>query len=92
MNKQKKHCEHVFFSRLQLRVFLLDMSSSSFSSEKVDFDTYIIDSNYEKINPSITNEQNEILSITKRSKSLLSSITSSIENDDQGELLLLLPI
>ena len=68
------------------------MSSSSFSSEKVDFDTYIIDSNYEKINPSITNEQNEILSITKRSKSLLSSITSSIANDDQGELLLLLPI
>ncbi|CAF1627908.1 unnamed protein product, partial [Adineta ricciae] len=62
---------------------LNDMSSSSFSSEKVDFDTYIIDSNYEKINPSITNEQNEILSITKRSKSLLSSITSSIANDDQ---------
>jgi hypothetical protein len=68
------------------------MSSSSFNSEKVDFDTYIIDSNYEKINPSITNEQNEIPLITKRSKSLLSSITSSIENDDQGELLLLLPI
>jgi hypothetical protein len=69
------------------------MSSSSLNcDEKVDFDTYIINSNYEKINPSITNEQNEILFINERSKSLLSSITSSIENDDQGKFLLLLPI
>jgi hypothetical protein len=64
------------------------MSSSSLNSEKVDFDTYIINSNYEKIN----SEQNEILFINERSKSLLSSITSSIENDDQGKFLLLLPI
>jgi len=69
------------------------MSSSSLNcEEKVDFDTYIINSNYEKINPSITNEQNEILFLNERSKSLLSSITSSIENDDQGKVLLLLPI
>jgi hypothetical protein len=69
------------------------MSSSSLNyDEKVDFDTYIINSNYEKINPSITNEQNEILFINERSKSLLSSITSSIENDDQGKILLLLAI
>jgi len=69
------------------------MSSSSLNcEEKVDFDTYIINSNYEKINPSITNEQNEILFLNERSKSLLSSITSSIENDDQGKFLLLLPI
>jgi hypothetical protein len=66
------------------------MSSSSLNcEEKVDFDTYIINSNYEKINPSITNEQNEILFLNERSKSLLSSITSSIENDDQGKFLLL---
>jgi hypothetical protein len=66
------------------------MSSSSLNcDEKVDFDTYIINSNYEKINPSITNEQNEILFLNERSKSLLSSITSSIENDDQGKILLL---
>jgi hypothetical protein len=66
------------------------MSSSSLNcEEKVDFDTYIINSNYEKINPSITNEQNEILFLNERSKSLLSSITSSIENDDQGKILLL---
>jgi hypothetical protein len=69
------------------------MSSSSLNcEEKVDFDTYIINSNYEKITPSITNEHNEILFINDRSKSLLSSITSSIENDDQGKVLLLLPI
>jgi hypothetical protein len=69
------------------------MSSSSLNcDEKVDFDTYIINSNYEKITPSITNEHNEILFINDRSKSLLSSITSSIENDDQGKVLLLLPI
>ena len=70
------------------------MSSSSLNyDEKVDFDTYIINSNYEKINPSIiTNEQNEILFLNERSKSLLSSITSSIETDDQGKFLLLLPI
>ncbi|CAF3616162.1 unnamed protein product [Rotaria sp. Silwood1] len=59
------------------------MSSSSFNCEKVDFDTYIINSNYEKINPSIIYEQNEIPFINERSKSLLSSITSSIENDGQ---------
>ncbi|CAF5184392.1 unnamed protein product, partial [Rotaria magnacalcarata] len=59
------------------------MSSSSLNCEKVDFDTYIINSNYEKINPSITCEQNEILFVNERSKSLLSSITSSIENVDQ---------
>lgn len=69
------------------------MSSSSLNcDEKVDFDTYIINSNYEKINPSITNEQNEILFLNERSKSLLSSITSLIENDDQGNILLLLLI
>ncbi|CAF3459631.1 unnamed protein product [Rotaria socialis] len=62
---------------------LNDMSSSSLNCEKVDFDTYIINSNYEKINPSITCEQNEILFVNERSKSLLSSITSSIENVDQ---------
>lgn len=68
------------------------MSSSSLNSdEKVDFDTYIINSNYEKINPSlITNEQNEILFINERSKSLLSSITSSIENDDQGKYFIII--
>ncbi|CAF0928389.1 unnamed protein product [Rotaria sordida] len=63
---------------------LNDMSSSSLNCEKVDFDTYIINSNYEKINPSIIYEQNEIPFINERSKSLLSSITSSIENDGQG--------
>jgi hypothetical protein len=69
------------------------MSSSSLNcDEKVDFDTYIINSNYEKINPSITYEQDEILFLNERSKSLLSSITSTIENDDQGKFLLLLPI
>jgi hypothetical protein len=67
------------------------MSSSSLDNEKVDFDTYIINSNYEKINTSITNDQNEILSLNEQSKSLLSSITSTNENVDQGELLLLLP-
>lgn len=69
------------------------MSSSSLNcDEKVDFDTYIINSNYEKINPSITNEQDEILFLNERSKSLLSPITSSIEYDDQGTILLLLLI
>jgi hypothetical protein len=69
------------------------MSSSSLNcDEKVDFDTYIINSNYEKINPSITNEQNEFHFINERPKSLLSSITSSIETDDQGKFLLLLPL
>jgi len=67
------------------------MSSSSLNcEEKVDFDTYIINSNYEKINPSITNEQNEILFLNERSKSLLSSITSSIENDDQGKFFIII--
>jgi hypothetical protein len=61
------------------------MSSSSLNSEKVDFDTYIINSNYEKINPSVINEQNEIPFMNQPSKSLLSSITSSIENHHQGK-------
>ena len=65
-------------------VLYLDMSNSSLNYEKIDFDTYIINSNYEKINPSVTNEQNEIPFIYQRSKSLLSSITSSIEDDGQG--------
>ena len=68
------------------------MSSSSLNyDEKVDFDTYIINSNYEKINPSITTEENEILFINERSKSSLSPITSVIASNDQGKLLLLLP-
>lgn len=72
-------------------LLLLDMSSSSLNyEEKVDFDTYIINSNYEKINPSGTNE--EILFINERSKSLLSPITSSIAIADQGEFSFLLAI
>ncbi len=83
------HSAHSFF----FSFLYLDMSSSSLNcDEKVDFDTYIINSNYEKINPSITYEQDEILFLNERSKSLLSSITSTIENDDQGKFLLLLPI
>lgn len=67
------------------------MSSSSLNyEEKVDFDTYIINSNYEKINPSGTNE--EILFINERSKSLLSPITSSIAIADQGKFSFLLAI
>lgn len=66
------------------------MSSSSLNCEKVEIDTYIINSNYEKINPSVANEQNETPLISERSKSLLSSITSPIENDGQGKFLLLL--
>lgn len=84
--------ERDFYSSSLLVYCILDMSSSSLNSdEKVDFDTYIINSNYEKINPSlITNEQNEILFINERSKSLLSSITSSIENDDQGKYFIII--
>lgn len=66
------------------------MSSSSLNNEKIDFDTYMINSNYERINSPITYEQNETPLINERSKSLLSSITSSIANDDQGKFLLLL--
>lgn len=78
-------------SRKNFFPVLLDMSSSSLNyEEKVDFDTYIINSNYEKINPSGTNE--EILFINERSKSLLSPITSSIAIADQGEFSFLLAI
>ncbi len=82
------HSAHSFF----FSFLYLDMSSSSLNcEEKVDFDTYIINSNYEKINPSLINEQNEdILFINERSKSLLSSITSLIENDDQGKFFIII--
>ena len=62
-------------------IFLsLDISSSSFSSEKVDYESYIINSNYEKIH-----SLDEIAFIKQCS-------SSSMENDDQGELLSLEPI
>jgi hypothetical protein len=60
-------------------LFTLDMSSSSVNSEKVDYDTYIINSNYEKINSSITANENEMAVVRP----------SSIENGDQGELTVL---
>ena len=78
-----------------IRLFLssLDMSSSSVNTEKVDYDTYIINSNYEKINPSTAHERTRIPFISQPSQALLSSITSpSMVNADQGKLLSLLLI
>jgi hypothetical protein len=52
------------------------MSSSSLNNENVDFNTYIIDTNYEEITSSNKQDQN------KQIKSLL---LSSIESDDEGK-------
>ena len=69
------------------------MSSSSVNTEKVDYDTYIINSNYEKINPSTEHERTRIPFISQPSQALLSSITSpTMVNADQGKLLSLLLI
>ena len=62
------------------------MSSSSVNSEKVDYDTYIINSNYEKINSSSAANENETTFIKQCSQSVVPS-SPSIDNDDQGELL-----
>ena len=62
------------------------MSSSSVNSERVDYDTYIINSNYEKINSSAVHDENETTFIKPCSQSVGPS-SLSIGNGDQGELL-----
>jgi len=57
------------------------MSSSSLNNENTNFNSYTIDTNYEIMN-SINEEDTN-----KRIKSLF---LSSIENNDEGEFLLLL--
>lgn len=69
-----------------MSLVFLDMSSSSVNSEKVDYDTYIINSNYEKINSSSATNEKETTFIKQCSQSFVLS-SPSIDNDDQGELL-----
>ncbi len=61
--------------------YILDLSSSSLNNENTDVNFYTIDTNYEKIDSINKDDAN------KRSKLLL---LSSIENNDEGEFLLLL--